>query len=95
MLMSIFSSIDAFCAESIGRKLHVTNANINKIEQNPSSSLDNVIIKAEDGESSKQSPSSSSSTSQNVKKPTSKMKICPRFAPELDGINCFETIVPY
>ncbi|KAK9063125.1 hypothetical protein SSX86_016995 [Deinandra increscens subsp. villosa] len=81
MLMSIFSSIDAFCAESMRRKLPITTSKHSSPTETP---------KTEEDHRSNQLPSSSSS----VKKPPER-EIGPRFAPEFDGVNCFETIVPY
>ncbi|KAI3517773.1 hypothetical protein L1887_16992 [Cichorium endivia] len=75
MFMSIFSSIDAFCAESIGRKLPDTNTNINT---------------QKDSKDGRHNPS----TSRDINN-SPKLQIRPRFAPELDGVNCFETILPY
>ncbi|KAL7590440.1 hypothetical protein Lser_V15G35782 [Lactuca serriola] len=73
MLMSIFSSIDAFCAESIGQKLPVTNTQKD----------------SKDGHLNPPTPSP------DIKKNSPKLQISPRFAPELDGVYCFETILPY
>lgn len=87
MLMSIFSSIDALCAESLGRKIFLTNNNNLNIPKHSSST---EAVKTDD-EHHNRSPSSSP----DVKKSSKLQIIWPRFAPELDGLNCFETIVPY
>ncbi|KAJ9552919.1 hypothetical protein OSB04_016964 [Centaurea solstitialis] len=84
MLMSILSPFDALCSESNGwKKLPV---NIKSQKQD-----DHVSIKDSHHH---QSPSSSSSPPADIKKP-SKPQMKPRFAPEFDGVFCFETIVPY
>ncbi|KAL8192272.1 hypothetical protein R6Q57_027939 [Mikania cordata] len=77
--MSIFCSIHAFCVESIRLKLPGT---VNTLKHSsPAETLS--------------SNDDHSKSSTDVKKPRTKMEIRPRFAPEFDGINCFETIVPY
>ncbi|GJZ63626.1 hypothetical protein Tco_0620047 [Tanacetum coccineum] len=87
MLMSIFTSIDAFCAESITRhKLHFSNA-----QNSAKQSLSTENVKTNDAD---RSPSQTPSPSPDNKKP-SRPQFRPRFAPELDGVNCFETIVPF
>ncbi|PWA97134.1 hypothetical protein CTI12_AA032250 [Artemisia annua] len=87
MLMSIFSSIDAFCAESLSRqKLHFSNSN-----STAKQSLSTENTKTNDAD---HSPPKHLHSSPEVKKP-SKPQFRPRFALELDGVNCFETIVPY
>ncbi|PPR94102.1 hypothetical protein GOBAR_AA26558 [Gossypium barbadense] len=37
----------------------------------------------------------SKSSSSSVVKTPQKQRLRPRFAPELDGVHCFETIIPY
>ncbi|KAJ0547022.1 hypothetical protein HanIR_Chr08g0367411 [Helianthus annuus] len=86
MLMSMFSFIDAFCAESLGRKHPFTATNT------PKHSSSTETLKT--NECHENSSSSSSSSSSGVKKQP-ELRIRPRFAPEFDGVNCFETIVPY
>ncbi|KAL4574722.1 hypothetical protein LXL04_021558 [Taraxacum kok-saghyz] len=77
MFMSIFTSIDAFCAESIGRnKVSVNDTNISSTQKDPKDGHRNPPP----------SPDVQSSP---------KLQIRPRFAPELDGVYCFETILPY
>ncbi|KAL8236016.1 hypothetical protein R6Q59_017097 [Mikania micrantha] len=77
--MSMFCSIHAFCVGSIRLKLPGT---VNTLKHS----------------SPAETPSSNDdhrTSSTGVKNPRTEMEIRPRFAPEFDGINCFETIVPY
>ncbi|KAI3735469.1 hypothetical protein L6452_14968 [Arctium lappa] len=84
MVEKDMSPFDALCSESTGRKRLVTNTNIKD-----SSPTESVKIK----DSHHHHPSSSP-PSADIKKP-SKLQMRPRFAPEFDGVYCFETIVPY
>ncbi|KAJ9552918.1 hypothetical protein OSB04_016963 [Centaurea solstitialis] len=97
MLMSIFSPFDALCSESAStgwkKKLLVTaDPNIKTQKQD----VDYLNIKDTHHQSQSQSPSPSRfpSPPADVKKP-SKPQTKPRFAPEFDGVFCFETIIPY
>ncbi|KAK4255845.1 hypothetical protein QN277_008788 [Acacia crassicarpa] len=94
MMMSIFSSFDALCAEfSYGQRsrLSIDAPNLKpKLEQKPSS----PGKKPPSPDSSKAAPPSSSSTQPDGAK-QQRRRFSPRFAPELDGVHCFESIVPY
>ncbi|PIN22916.1 hypothetical protein CDL12_04353 [Handroanthus impetiginosus] len=91
MSMSIFSSFDAVCAEFFGQKVGFSSA------QSPSNSNKQVpavaaSVKIDDLKKGKEVNSSS----QPPNKPeVPRRKRTPRFAPELDGVHCFETILPY
>ncbi|KAB5521827.1 hypothetical protein DKX38_026146 [Salix brachista] len=88
---SMFSSFDAFCAELLGQKLRssfpiATNDCITKRVSTggDDSKVEEDKLMKKNGEGS----SSRSSAGKQEKK-------VPRFAPEFDGLNCFETIVNY
>lgn len=95
MLMSIFSSFDALSAEfSYGQKSRFSVHGGNpkpKSEAMPSSSV----------ESTEKKEKSSDSSSKAVPSPQAggakqhRRQLAPRFAPELDGVHCFESIIPY
>ncbi|XP_054792624.1 uncharacterized protein LOC129298266 [Prosopis cineraria] len=94
MLMSIFSSFDALCAEfSYGQRLRlsVDGGNLKpKLEQKPSSSVDSSEKKRTAPDSSKAAPPTQPGGDKKQRR-----RFSPRFAPELDGVHCFESIVPY
>ncbi|KAB5521824.1 hypothetical protein DKX38_026143 [Salix brachista] len=88
---SMFSSFDAFCAELLGQKLRssfpiATNdcntKRVSTVGDDRKVEEDKLMKKNREGSSSR------SSAGKQEKK-------VPRFAPELDGLNCFETIVNY
>ncbi|XP_049394001.1 uncharacterized protein LOC125858294 isoform X2 [Solanum stenotomum] len=102
-MMSIFSSFDALSAEILGQKVNHSWApptSDNKQQQGlaplvsdrktavspPSTSSPGELNKA--GEAAAPSSSKSPSRPQQQRRR-------PRFAPELDGVHCFETILPY
>ncbi|KAL8551128.1 hypothetical protein ACS0TY_000272 [Phlomoides rotata] len=79
MSMSLFSSFEAFCAESFGHKVDFSPAPAFFIcKQDP----------AKIEELSKGKDVNSASTDRRRIR-------TPRFAVELDGLNCFETILPF
>lgn len=88
MLMSMFSTFDAFSAESLGHK--VSFSGFKKEAKVPESSspssgpqgANDVGNKSKDGIKKPQ-----------VNPPHPRRQ--PRFAVELDGVHCFETIIPY
>lgn len=103
--MSLFSPVEALCAESIGQKLGFSyatgNSNYKKSEKYAltvsesdrkaaasASAIEEVKKDIKDGANRSPAPS-------NLKKPQQQLQRRPRFAPELDGVFCFETIVPY
>ncbi|KAK4601120.1 hypothetical protein RGQ29_010624 [Quercus rubra] len=85
---SIFSSFDALCAEFLGQKVRATFPSVTKVDRNSNIQAqrhdDGVLNKATDNVNKKQHGS--------VRKDQQKT---PRFALELDGLNCFETLVSY
>lgn len=102
--MSIFSSFDALSAEILGQKVNhswapptsdnkqprgagvgpiVSDRNIAVSVSPPSTSVTSKLNKTEEAAP----PSSSSKSPSRPRRP--------KFAPELDGVYCFETIPPY
>ncbi|KAL1213014.1 hypothetical protein V5N11_026138 [Cardamine amara subsp. amara] len=79
---SMFSAFDAMCAEIMGKKV-TADSYVYRSERNATSSGDGVG----------QNASSSLKKDENVSKNMDLPKNPPRFALELDGIHCFETIV--
>ncbi|XP_028798538.1 uncharacterized protein LOC114753987 [Neltuma alba] len=94
MLMSIFSSFDALCAEfSFGQRsrLSIDGGNLRpKPEQKPSSTVDSAEKERASPDSSKAAPSTQPGGTKQQGR-----RFSPRFAPELDGVHCFESIIPY
>ncbi|KAL3653697.1 hypothetical protein CASFOL_003378 [Castilleja foliolosa] len=87
MSMSIFSSFDALCAESFfGQKINLfkgsTSSNNDSTKLVPALKVDDQIKKGKDVNSEK-------------KLEDRRRTRAPRFAPELDGLHCFETLIPY
>ncbi|KVI04296.1 hypothetical protein Ccrd_017393 [Cynara cardunculus var. scolymus] len=80
MFIPIFTPFDALCCEFIARKLLVSNTSIKTQEVSECMKINE----------SHDHPSPSA----DIKKP-SKLQMKPRFAPEFDGVYCFETILPY
>ncbi|KAL7106807.1 hypothetical protein ACP275_06G015900 [Erythranthe tilingii] len=95
MWMSMFSSFEAFGAESLGQRVTLSRApapasasasNNKKQEPAPAAVKIDDLKKGDEVNSSSPPP----------KKPENRQMIrAPRFAPEFDGIYCFETIIPY
>ncbi|KAK4351026.1 hypothetical protein RND71_030339 [Anisodus tanguticus] len=96
MMMSIFSSFDALSAEIFGQKVNRPWAPISEKKQQQlgvGPLVSDRKIAA--------SPPSTSSTGGLKKageaaapsRPQQQKR--PRFAPEFDGVHCFETILPY
>ncbi|KAG8381588.1 hypothetical protein BUALT_Bualt06G0137100 [Buddleja alternifolia] len=90
MSMSIFSSFEALCAESsfgqkVGFSWPYSNSNTNKKEP--------AAVKIDDDLKKGKEVNSSFQPTTTKKKPENRRR--PRFAPELDGLHCFETILPY
>ncbi|KAF9601640.1 hypothetical protein IFM89_021106 [Coptis chinensis] len=84
-MMSLFSSFDALCAEYLGQKVGCGSSLI----------MSSTIVKKEVknmGQKQKETSISTPSTQVNSKS-QKKQHTTPRFAIELDGLNCFETIV--
>ncbi|KAI8032039.1 hypothetical protein LOK49_LG01G01800 [Camellia lanceoleosa] len=87
MLMSIFSAFDALSAETFGQKVGFSwAAKEGKVDD---STVDRKGVSSPESQMKKDSKVVGNSTTQQMTKRR------PRFAPELDGVHCFETIVPY
>ncbi|KAL7191024.1 hypothetical protein ACSBR2_023155 [Camellia fascicularis] len=96
---SIFSSFEAVCAEFMGQTVKASlpiipfssNNKNNKVilqsQHKLISTTKNSNNNIEEGKSSPPPPVSPSTSSQR--------KAAARFAPELDGLHCFETLVPF
>ncbi|KAB1205204.1 hypothetical protein CJ030_MR7G021968 [Morella rubra] len=82
MMMSMFSSFDALCAESYGQKVSLSMGPTKEPKPKPKE-------RAPEGYSTPPKHCS------GQRQPQEKQQRMPRFAPELDGVHCFETIVPY
>ncbi|XVE64579.1 hypothetical protein DITRI_Ditri07aG0111800 [Diplodiscus trichospermus] len=81
---SIFSSFDALCAEFLGQAFRSSFASTTHKDGNNLFSSKGITNKVTETMKKKQEG--------NVEK---KQQRPPRFAPELDGLNCFETLVSY
>ncbi|EEF37954.1 conserved hypothetical protein [Ricinus communis] len=92
MMMSMFSSFDALCAESSGQKLKFSVGSAIQ-DGNKATAPANSMKKKSgtDGERSVSPPENVKGSSQ----PPQQERRRPRFAPEFDGVHCFETILPY
>ncbi|TYG54799.1 hypothetical protein ES288_D09G220000v1 [Gossypium darwinii] len=91
MMMSMFSSFEALLFDSHTQKKYTaTSTPIEKAKPNEVSCSEGN--KKETTEFNNLSPPPSSSS---VVKTPQKQRLRPRFAPELDGVHCFETIIPY
>ncbi|KAK9291544.1 hypothetical protein L1049_019492 [Liquidambar formosana] len=91
MMTSMFSFFDAVCAESNGWKFGFSLAPSPAKEERSkvSTSLSSTEV-------NKKEKAGGSSPPVNAKRTEhQQQKSNPRFAPELDGVHCFETIVPY
>ncbi|GLT66662.1 hypothetical protein SLA2020_390170 [Shorea laevis] len=81
-MMTMFISYHAICAESCGQKVSLPPVGPTK-EPKP---------KTNNGEGNSTPPECVSRPRQEQQQ---RQQRRPRFAPEFDGIHCFETIVPY
>ncbi|KAG2680639.1 hypothetical protein I3760_11G107600 [Carya illinoinensis] len=77
----IFTSFDAVCAELLGQKGRSDTA---------ASSID--VNKKQQGDSQSHGPPLATYVKEE-KQPQQRRSL--RFAPELDGLNCFETLISY
>uniref|UniRef100_A0A6N2KBW8 Uncharacterized protein n=1 Tax=Salix viminalis TaxID=40686 RepID=A0A6N2KBW8_SALVM len=91
-MMSLFSSFDALIAESFGQKLRLSFS-ASKEGNSPPQVESKKKMEMSEGSSDKSSSSKSSPV--NINKPLQQQKMRLRFAPELDGVHCFETIITY
>ncbi|XP_050235851.1 uncharacterized protein LOC126685900 [Mercurialis annua] len=92
-MMSMFSSFDALCAEFYGQKLKLSGGPSSDQQRNPKI-LDSLIEKSETEGKEKSLVSSALRKVKGSPSPPQERRR-PRFAPELDGVHCFETILPY
>ncbi|KMS96298.1 hypothetical protein BVRB_000120 [Beta vulgaris subsp. vulgaris] len=94
-MMSIFSSFEAKCAETYGLKF--VNFSPPKTTSSSSATSDKSVV--DDHRNLNSLPVDSvkkdSENSQNKEVKMKLKKNNPRFALELDGVHCFETIVRY
>ena len=100
MLTSIFSSFDALYAElSYGQKLGFSLDSLK--DSNSKAKVEEVSSFTAAASSSsvesiqKKKRSTPTPPSQPGREKRTQPPMRPRFAPEFDGIHCFETIVPY
>ncbi|KAG9133969.1 hypothetical protein Leryth_004663 [Lithospermum erythrorhizon] len=90
MNMSLFSSFDVLCAESFGKKVSLSwgsakeDKNQQLVKDSTNKSVPSASVDHLNDKKAKDGMSSSSSSSSNEK-----------IAVELDGVHCFETIIPY
>ncbi|KAH1114619.1 hypothetical protein J1N35_007997 [Gossypium stocksii] len=84
---SIFSSFDALCAEFLGQSVRPSFAS-NSMNKGAADSF----VNSRWGTNKLSSEPMQKKQERNVEK---KKQRAPRFAPELDGLNCFETIVSF
>ncbi|XVF53289.1 hypothetical protein PTKIN_Ptkin05aG0087500 [Pterospermum kingtungense] len=89
MLMSMFSLFEALWADSHGHTMKFTAATLTSTEQAKPRDIVSSLQR-----NKKETDSKDISSTDSAKKPH-QQHLKPRFAPELDGVNCFETIIPY
>ncbi|KDP32654.1 hypothetical protein JCGZ_14774 [Jatropha curcas] len=87
MMMSIFSSFDALGAELYGQKLNYS------AKQETGTTVESIKKSRSEGKSLPSSPVSKKGSATSL--PPQQERWTPRFAPELDGVHCFETILRY
>ncbi|KAK4759083.1 hypothetical protein SAY87_020384 [Trapa incisa] len=95
MMMSMFTSFEALCAESsFGQKLSFS-LGTNRGPQGQSK--DKVVTTAAEKEQQAKQNGSATLVRKDAggRQEKDQPKRRPRFAPELDGVHCFETIIPY
>lgn len=85
-MMSMFSSFDALMAENFGQKVGASSFRplINKQR-----------VVSSEKQIKDQTPASSISKGKASPENQDGRQRMTRFAPELDGVNCFESIIPY
>ncbi|CAN4085631.1 unnamed protein product [Withania somnifera] len=103
MMMSIFSSFDALSADLFGQKVTRSWAQApfdkkqqegaGPIESDRKNAAASPPTTSSTGELNKAGEAAVPSTSKSPSRP--QQQRWPRFAPELDGVHCFETIIPY
>ncbi|KAL6541463.1 hypothetical protein OROGR_010949 [Orobanche gracilis] len=88
MSMSIFSSFDALCAESFfGQKISLCTCPAPSDKSTP-------VVESDDQKKKKKKGKDETLQPENKKEDRRRIR-APRFAPELDGVHCFETVLPY
>ncbi|KAG8390454.1 hypothetical protein BUALT_Bualt01G0085000 [Buddleja alternifolia] len=93
MFMSLFSSFDVRCAEAFGQK--IAGVSTARSSSNKQESSVAAAVQIDDLKKGKE-VNTSSQPSDSPKKSEDRRTIrMPRFAPEFDGVHCFETILPY
>ncbi|KAK3228175.1 hypothetical protein Dsin_008037 [Dipteronia sinensis] len=84
---SIFSSFDAFSAELMGQKVRFSLA--------PTTTCSGTSATQKNNNLQSQESTKDVAINNKNKKPSTSSSTKPRFALELDGLNCFETLVYY
>ncbi|OWM79679.1 uncharacterized protein LOC116205726 [Punica granatum] len=96
MMMSMFSSFEALSAEtSFGQKLSFSAGPSWRL---PSKAKDEPAVSADEKRSKEADSDSAAPQRKDVggrPKSEEQQRRRPRFAPELDGVHCFETLVLY
>ncbi|KAL4295374.1 hypothetical protein GQ457_12G000420 [Hibiscus cannabinus] len=87
MMMSMFSSFEVLSSDYFGLNMKFTATPTEKSKPTEVSSSKKETV-------SKNSSPPHTSSSTGAKTPQ-KQRLRARFAPELDGVHCFETIIPY
>lgn len=87
---SIFSSYDAVCAELLGLTVRSSFESVRKVADR---SQQNGVTKKDADSIDRKVGEADSPPQASLRRP--KLKMSPRFAPELDGLHSFETLVPY
>ncbi|OVA04701.1 hypothetical protein BVC80_1719g29 [Macleaya cordata] len=82
---SIFSSFDAVCAEYLGQKIGFSFNNKMEMMKMRNNKGDDENINSKPPQTQVREPKQQQQKQQQRR--------TPRFAPELDGLNCFETMV--
>lgn len=86
-MMSIFSSFDALSAESFGQKVGFSWGNPPPVQTKQAPPPLPSSVKKEQAADKSKRP-------ENQEPQRQQRRGNPRFAPELDGVFCFETIIP-
>ncbi|PON83661.1 hypothetical protein TorRG33x02_204670 [Trema orientale] len=100
MMMSMFSSFDALFGDISNFSIGAGKPNAMGIPPPPSSSTTTSLgsvknDKREEDTKSKNDNDGASMNSTTTQRKQLLQQRMPRFAPELDGLHCFETILPY
>ncbi|CAK7324279.1 unnamed protein product [Dovyalis caffra] len=86
MMMSMFSSFDALCAESFGQKLKFSFSPPNEGNKPEVESMKKSVMSEGNKDKSSTSPPA------NINKSSQQQKRRPRFAPELDGVTILSPV---